>query len=114
MIVPQPAFSSETEADGVKEGGYEVPQKGPLISELREDVDPDVPGPETVIRKYEDAAGNQVLEFITNGAIFQYEVIPFGGVPYYLIDTNGDGLFESHFMGYRSRLIVPQWVLGRF
>ncbi|MEO5377241.1 MAG: DUF2782 domain-containing protein [Magnetococcus sp. DMHC-6] len=90
------------------------PQKGPLISELKEDLNPDLPGPETLIRKYEDASGNQVVEFSINGSVFQYQVIPHGGVPYYLVDKDGDGLFENRFNGHEARLVVPQWVLFKF
>ncbi|MBF0294972.1 MAG: DUF2782 domain-containing protein [Magnetococcales bacterium] len=88
------------------------PAKGPLVSELREKAEPD--GPETVIRKYEDAQGNQVRESAVNGAVFQIQVIPYSGPPYYLIDNDGDGLFETRINGYEPKLMVPQWVLFRF
>lgn len=90
-----------------------IPTKGPLVSELRE-LDPNVPGQETVIRKYEDAQGNQVQEFMINGAVYQIQVIPVNGPPYYFIDADGDGLFESRFNGYEPKVMVPQWVLFRF
>ena len=94
--------------------GYQPPGKGPLVSELREDVDPKVPGPETIIRNYADGWGGQVREFIMGGAIYQIEVVPYNGLPYLLIDKDGDGLFETRFRGNELRLIVPQWVLFRF
>jgi len=77
-------------------------------------LDPEIAGPETVIRKYEDAQGNEVREYVVNGAVFQIQVIPYNGVPYYLLDVNGDGLFENRFQGYQPRIVVPQWVLFRF
>lgn len=98
----------------VRPSGHAVPQKGPLISELREDLSPEVDGAETIIRRYEDAQGNQVREFIMNNAVFQIQVIPRNGIPYYLIDADGDGLFENRFRGYEPSLIIPQWVLFRF
>ncbi|MBF0126040.1 MAG: DUF2782 domain-containing protein [Magnetococcales bacterium] len=91
-----------------------IPAKGPLVSELKEDLDPAIPGPETVIRKYEDAQGNQVREFAINGAVFEIQVVPANGPPYYLIDNDGDGLFETRLNGYEPKLVVPQWVLFRF
>ncbi len=98
----------------IRKRGHAVPKRGPLISELREDLDPEIAGPETIIRKYEDGAGNEVREYVINGAIFQIQVIPFNGPPYYLMDVNGDGLFEHRYRGYEPRIIVPQWVLFRF
>ena len=103
-------------ADGVsrREAGFPVPRKGPLISNLREDVDPEIPGAETVIRRYEDSRGNVVQEFILNGALFQIEVSPVHGPTYYLIDVQGNGLFEERYQGHMPRLVVPQWVFFRF
>ena len=97
-----------------KEEGFPAPRKGPMISELREDLDPDIPGAETVIRRYEDSKGNTTREFLINGQLFQIEVIPVNGPPYYLIDVEGNGLFQERHVGYLPRLVVPQWVLFRF
>ncbi|MBF0214733.1 MAG: DUF2782 domain-containing protein, partial [Magnetococcales bacterium] len=83
-------------------------------SELREALDPDHPEHETVIRKYEDAQGNQVREFMIQGSVFQIQVIPVNGPSYYLIDTDGDGLFESRSHGHEPQYAVPQWVLFRY
>ena len=85
-----------------------------MISELREDMDPDIPGAETVIRRYEDAMGNTMREFLIHGVVFQIEVVPVHGPPYYLIDVTGNGLFEERYQGNRPRLVIPQWVLFRF
>ncbi|MBF0402142.1 MAG: DUF2782 domain-containing protein [Magnetococcales bacterium] len=109
-VAPQPVPDEVS----TNEKGFEVPRKGPLISELREDLDPEVPGPETVIRRYEDYKGNTVREFLINGQLFQIEVIPTNGPPYYLIDVTGNGLFQERHVGYQPRLVVPQWVLFRF
>ena len=94
--------------------GFPIPRKGPLISELREDLSPDIEGPETVIRLYEDAMGNTVREFLINGALFQIEVTPANGPTYYLIDVSGNGLFEERHQSHQPRLLVPQWVFYRF
>lgn len=98
----------------VKEEGFEIPKKGPLVSELREDLSDDVPGAETVVRIYEDMAGNRVKESMINGAVFQIQVTPFHGFTYILMDTNGDGLFETRFNGHEPKFVVPQWVIFRF
>ncbi len=109
-----PMYLTAFAADQHYQGDYKPPQKGPLIGQVNEDVDPAVPGPETVIRIYEDSAGNQVREFSINGSLYQIQVTPYQGTPYYLLDSNGDGLFESRFFGRQPQLALPQWVLFRF
>ncbi len=103
-----------TASIAAKESGNPIPTKGPLVSQLSEDLDPSIPGPETIIRKFEDAQGNQVKEFAINGNIFQIQVIPVNGPPYLLIDNDGDGLFENRLNGYEDKINVPQWVLFKF
>ncbi len=113
---PKTATASQPGSDEVtrKEEGFPIPRKGPLISELREEVDSDTSRPATVIRRYEDYHGNTVREFLINGRLFQIEVTPVDGLPYYLIDVEGNGLFQERYAGARPRLVVPQWVLFRF
>ncbi|MBF0428111.1 MAG: DUF2782 domain-containing protein [Magnetococcales bacterium] len=109
FLVAQPLQAGEKASQS-----YPVPSKGPLVSELKENLNSDKAGPEVVIRKYEDAQGNQVREFVLQGATFEIQVIPANGPPYYLIDNDGDGLFETRINGYEPRIVVPQWVLFRF
>jgi hypothetical protein len=96
------------------EEGFAVPPKGPLVAELREKLDPDASAPETVIRRYEEYNGLTVREYLINGTVFQIEVTPGNGPPYYLIDVEGRGLFQERYVGFQPRLVVPQWVLFRF
>ncbi|MBF0341066.1 MAG: DUF2782 domain-containing protein, partial [Magnetococcales bacterium] len=105
LLLSGPALAGNTPQDS-----RALPVKGPLVSELREP-DPDHPGHVTVIRKYEDSQGNQVREFSVQGAIYQIQVIPVNAPAYYLIDPNGDGLFESMSNGHEPQFVVPQWVL---
>lgn len=120
IILPKPGISEtsiskkQTEGHEKRKEGFPRPRKGPITSELRENLDPGIPGPETVIRRYEDAQGNEVQEFLINGGIFQIHVTPVNGIPYFLIDSNGDGLFEERFQGNQPRLIVPQWMFHQF
>ncbi|MBF0422225.1 MAG: DUF2782 domain-containing protein [Magnetococcales bacterium] len=107
-------LSAWAEQPLVNPKGFPVPQKGGLVGQFREKSSDEVGSPETVVRKYEDEQGNQVFEFLINGSLFEIQVIPVHGPPYLLIDTNGDGLFDSKFNGHMPRLVVPQWVLFRF
>ncbi|MBF0156399.1 MAG: DUF2782 domain-containing protein [Magnetococcales bacterium] len=88
--------------------------KGVLVSVVSEDLDPDTPGPETVVRLYEDSAGNRVREFVMRGFLFQLEVAPDDGPAYYLVDNDGDGRFETRLVDPEPRLVIPQWVFHRF
>lgn len=61
-----------------------------------------------IIRKQ----GAVIEEYSINGVLYMVKVTPKKGKPYYLIDQNGDGIFDR-----RHRLddiVVPQWVLFRF
>lgn len=114
LVVLLLSTTAPAQAAEVRAAGHPVPVKGPLVSELREEVESDKPGHITVIRKYEDAQGNQVREFSSQGAVYQIQVVPANGPTYYLIDTDGDGLFESRSNGYEPLIVVPQWVLFRY
>lgn len=107
-------FQGGVAASRVDQQGHQVPPRGPMVSEMSEDLTPEIPGPETVIRLYEDAGGTQVREFVINGRVFQIEVTPRGGAPYLLMDTDGDGIYEESFYGREPKLVVPQWVLFTF
>ncbi|MEO5347409.1 MAG: DUF2782 domain-containing protein [Magnetococcus sp. YQC-9] len=114
IVVLLVATSQIALAAEARKEGHPMPAKGPLVSELREEIDPDKPGHVTVIRKYEDAQGNQVREFSSQGAIYQVQVIPANGPTYYLIDPNGDGLFEKLNAEHEPMIMVPQWVFFRY
>ena len=66
--------------------------------------------PEVTIKKRE---GDTIEEHRVNGKLFKIKVTPAHGVPYYLIDRNGDGNFTQMTMG-SGDVSVPQWVIGTF
>ena len=55
----------------------------------------------------------KIEEFRYHGALYMVKVYPPHGKPYYLIDLNGQGQF-TRFDGPIPRVLVPQWVIGRF
>ena len=58
---------------------------------------------------------NLVHEYRLNGHLYAVKVTPDNGIPYYLIDADGDGHMEGHFFdGSGKRLVTPQWVLFRW
>ena len=57
--------------------------------------------------------GNKEEQFRINGKLYMIKVTPPHGVPYYLIESKGDGTWarqESLDTGLR----VPMWVIGNF
>ncbi|MCB1933482.1 DUF2782 domain-containing protein [Accumulibacter sp.] len=82
-----------------------VPPPPPEMAGFDESLEPEV-----TIKKRD---GDTIEEHRINGKLFKIKVTPAHGVPYYLIDRNGDGNFTQTTMGSPD-LSVPQWVIGTF
>lgn len=78
---------------------------------------PDVPPPPmgvdapdepqvTIIKRGED----KVEEYRVNGKLYMMKVTPPHGVPYYLVDDNGDGTWSRQ-QPLDSGVRVPRWVI---
>ena len=57
--------------------------------------------------------GDTIKEYSVNGQVYMVEITPRKGPPYYLIDTNGDGLMET-FRNDVDDPLVQQWILFRW
>ena len=57
--------------------------------------------------------GNREEEFRVNGKLYMIKVTPPHGVPYYLIESKGDGTWTRQ-ESLDSGLRVPMWVIGNF
>lgn len=66
--------------------------------------------PQVTIKKREN---DTVEEFRVQGKLYMIKVTPTHGVPYYLMDNQGDGNF-SRMDTMGGRVSVPQWVIGTF
>ncbi len=64
--------------------------------------------PEVTIRKEHN---EQVTEYRVNGRLYMVKVQPSVGPAYYLVDTNGDGRFDSRREGLETDMKIPGWVL---
>ncbi len=82
-----------------------VPPPPPEMAAFDENLEPEV-----TIKKRE---GDTIEEHRINGKLFKIKVTPAHGVPYTLIDRNGDGNFTQTTMG-SADVSVPQWVIGTF
>ena len=57
--------------------------------------------------------GATIKEWVKNGKVVAVRVEPKGAPAYYLVDMNGDGLFEPG-PDFGDDGMVAQWVLFRF
>lgn len=75
-------------------------------------VEPPVAGQETIepevtITRRGEAV---VQEFRLNGRLYMIRVLPTIGYPYYLVDTNADGVWDTR-LNDLAPIAPPQWVL---
>ncbi|MDR3157990.1 MAG: DUF2782 domain-containing protein [Zoogloeaceae bacterium] len=87
---------------------------------------PDVPPPPADIRPFDDSIEEPqvtitirreergtVEEYRIGGKLYMLKITPDAGAPYYLVDSDGDGHFETH-SPTDSSARVPMWVIGTF
>ncbi len=58
--------------------------------------------------------GKRVEEYRVNGQLYMIKVTPRKGPPYYLVDTDGDGVLETRRNDLASNMLTPQWILFRW
>jgi hypothetical protein len=93
----------------VAEESDQQPQAAPEESPAGE---PPVAGEETIepevtITRRGEAV---VQEFRLNGRLYMIRVLPTIGYPYYLVDTNADGVWDTR-LNDLAPIAPPQWVL---
>jgi Protein of unknown function (DUF2782) len=69
--------------------------------------------PEVNIIRREDKT---IEEYRLNGRLYKIKVTPKNAPPYFLVDRDGDGSFETRRMEstLEPDLMIPQWVLFRW
>lgn len=55
-----------------------------------------------------------VEELRVNGQLYAIRVNPKHGVPYYLVDSDGDGNLETRKNDTDSDLLIPAWVIKKW
>ena len=89
-----------------------LPEPPPIPDQLQSGEAMPLGEPQVTIIQREDAI---IREYRLNGHLYAIKITPRRGKPYYLIDSDGDGLMESRFVDLDSqKLLVPQWVLFRW
>ncbi|MDR1350453.1 MAG: DUF2782 domain-containing protein [Zoogloeaceae bacterium] len=85
---------------------------------------PDIPSPPTDITPFEDSIEEPqvtihreergtVEEYRISGKLYMLKITPEAGAPYYLVDNDGDGHFETRSPA-DSGVTTPMWVIGTF
>lgn len=64
--------------------------------------------PEVTIRRRKDRT---VEEYRINNQLYMIKVTPRKGVPYYLMDSDGDGSLETRRNELDPHLLVPSWII---
>lgn len=67
--------------------------------------------PEVVITPKEQG---RVKEYRINGQLYMIEIIPEKGAPYFLVDTDGDGLLETRQNQIQPDILIPSWPILRW
>lgn len=68
-----------------------IPPEGAEGIPIPPKVEGELPEPTVTIRDEED---RRIEEYRLNGRVYMVKVTPTGGIPYYYIDTDGDGQLE--------------------
>lgn len=56
----------------------------------------------------------RIEEFRIAGRLYMIKITPRYGVPYYLIDSNGDGGLDTRKTEVDEHLMIPSWTLLRW
>ena len=83
----------------------QVPDGPPVAGETQAD---SLQQPEITIRR---GAEDIIKEYRVNGRLYMVQIIPDKGIPYFLVDTDGDGNLDAHYNDLDPNLAVPAWVI---
>ena len=56
----------------------------------------------------------RVEEYKINNRVYMIKVTPAKGYSYYLVDTTGDGNFDTRRNSLDPKVVIPQWVLFKW
>ena len=64
----------------------------------------------TIIKRGKDV----IQEYRLNGQLYMIKIVPEIGLPYYLVDRDGDGELESRYNKLEPDILVPSWMIYRW
>jgi len=92
------------QAHATAESGAAPPPPPPAGNEG--DLEPEV----TIIHR----GGEMIEEYRINGQLYMIKITPRKGIPYFLVDTDGDGNFEVRQNELGQEMLIPQWTILRW
>lgn len=109
VAVRRAAFVLMAFAGVVRAEGEAPPSQNPAPPSPTENAVP--PEPDiTITHRGEE----RIEQYSINNRVYMLKVTPTKGAPYYLIDTTGDGSFDTRRNQLGPDVTVPQWVLLRW
>lgn len=97
---------AQDESAAPPQAASDAPPPPAMPADEREGIEPEV----TIIRK----ADRTVEEYRISGELYMIKVTPSRGVPYYLVDADGDGSLETRRNELDPKILVPSWVIFRW
>jgi len=55
-----------------------------------------------------------IEEYRINGKLYMIKVVPKKGIPYFLLDSDGDGNFDRRATELDPYILIPSWTLFRW
>ncbi|MFV2059616.1 MAG: DUF2782 domain-containing protein [Gammaproteobacteria bacterium] len=105
-VAPPPPLTKENQQSQTPKKS--IPLETPAVKQDKPDEQqPQFPTPELVIR-YKDGA--KIEEYRVNGQLRYSKITPSIGPPYYLVDTDGDGIFDKRH-DHLANPPIQQWLL---
>jgi hypothetical protein len=97
LLLSLPSYAADPAPD--------APPPPPMV-DGREELEPQV----TIIQREKET----VEEYRINNRLYMVKITPRKGRPYYLVDSDGDGLLEARQDSLDPQLAIPSWVLFRW
>lgn len=95
--------TEQTQTEALPPGLEPIPEPPPLLPS-----DPPEEGGNITLQA--QPPEGEVKEYRIRGKVYMIRVTPPHGIPYYLVDMNGDGIMTRY--DATSNLSVPVWVIG--
>ncbi|CAK0765288.1 conserved hypothetical protein [Gammaproteobacteria bacterium] len=86
----------------------------PVLTESGENIETTIPSPEKLPEPEVTIVGHgeeRIEEYRMGGHLYMIKVTPRIGPSYYLVDTDGDGNFETRQASLEPNFFVPMWIL---
>lgn len=105
------AVAAHAAASAEQTGDHEPFAQGVIVTPPAESFAEGTIEPEVTITERDQG---EVQEYRVGGQLYMVKIIPTVGQPYYLIDSDGDGLLEEAPNDLEPKTMLPRWVIFRW